>query len=163
MGLIEDREEQGRKEGGIQPSATNVTIGTGIVAFLGVLTTTIPGLIDKLFGKSVNNEVRKDVIVAILFAWAIVAASDLIARAIGKAAAERTKAAAESSTAAGAPRELPAPAGMRVTVTKGTVDPGWLVAAMRVEPGTDKLSYLVVKKQQAAKWVDAADVIVTSA
>lgn len=160
MGL---REAQGDKEGGLKAPATNLTIGTGILAFLGVLTTTIPGLIDKLFGEDVNNEVRKDVIVAILFAWAIVAASDLIARAIGKAAAERTKAAGETAKAASVPQSLPAPAGLRVTLAGGADDAVWLVAAVRVEPGTDKLSYLVVRKNKAAQWVDAADAVVARA
>jgi hypothetical protein len=131
----------------IHAGATNLTIGSGIVAFLAILGTVINPVFKEVFPKGASDGVKATIIVAVIAAWAVVALGDLFARAITKAASEH-----------GQWVVAPVKDGVTATVTTGTDTPGWIVAATRFPlSDTSAVEYLVVKAGSSPQWVAAKD------
>ena len=110
--------------------------------------------IDPLFGQAFPDSlkptagVKAAIIIAVIGAWSIMIAADLLARAY---------ASAHQSTSS--PVMITAPGRLYAKVTTGPDDPDWLVAGIQVTPSDPpKTTVLLAKKGKAAKWVDVDDV-----
>ncbi len=150
------------QEKAIQAGTTNLTLGSGIVALVAVLAGSFTDFAEKVLGEPENvpNVVaRKDLLVALIFGWAIVAAADLSVRAYGKGKTEKRQAAetiAKEQTKVALQHLVAAPAGLTVSVPEkaATNEPNWSVIAVRVdEDNANKLKFFVAKAGQKAEWL----------
>lgn len=132
----------------IEAPATNLTMGSGILALLAVVGTAVTPVFDTVFPAGASSGIRAAVLIAIFAAWAVVAAADLITRAIVKVATSQTQ-------------WVISPVDLATTVKRleGADDPGWTVAAVRFQLSSpDKTSYLLVKAGKTPAWVEHENV-----
>ncbi len=133
----------------IKAPAMNITLGTaGVLSLAAVLTAWKKGF-EFIFGDSgdVPFGVREGVLIATIAAIVVVAAADMLARAI----------AARRDTT----HVVPWSKGWKATWTKPEPSEGdFIVAGMRVAASNpDKVEYLLVKEDQAPSWRVAEEVV----
>jgi hypothetical protein len=151
--------KRGTTEDGSQlkAGATNLTLGSGIVALITVLGADFAGFAQKVLGEpedQPNIDARKDLLVALILGWAFLAAADVLGRAYAKAATERRKA-AETQAKAVSQRPIPVPPGLKASVPEKDHDEerNWTVVAMLDDPShPGKFEYLLVKAGFPAEW-----------
>lgn len=151
-----------QQEEAVQAGATNLTLGSGIVALLAVLAGSFADFVEKVLGEpenAPNVAARKDLLVALIFGWAIVAAADLSARAYSKGVTEKRKGAervAQEQAKVALQQLLAAPAGLTASVPEKPAanEPNWSVIAVRLDQDdANKLKFLVGKAGEKAEWV----------
>ena len=123
------------KPGAIQAPATNLTLGSGVVALIGSAVTLFNDSFKSIFGDTASTTIKASVLIAVIAAWALIAVADLLARAIAKSASERSdgaKAKAAAMTAA-ATEVVPLPKAMAARKTQGTDEKGFTAAALRLK------------------------------
>lgn len=143
----------------IKSPATNLTLGSGFAAVIASAIVLFNKSFESIFGDDASKTIKASVLIAVIAAWALVAVADLISRAIAKAATERAdaeKAMATATRAAGS-IVIPMPKVLDAKKTAGTDEPGFKAAALRVK-ADGETSVLLVKKGEAADWVDRRDV-----
>jgi hypothetical protein len=151
----EDQEEA------IRTGATNLTLGSGVVALLAVLAGGFVDFAKKVLGEpedAPNVAARKDLLVALIVGWAILSAADVLARAYSKAATERRKAAekvAETQAKVAMSAVVSAPPNLKASIPEKDRDDerGWTVVALRPQDDDPtKLALLVAKAGETAEW-----------
>jgi hypothetical protein len=134
----------------IRSPATALTIGSAIAALIATVVVAVEASFEAVFGEDANSGVKAAVLIAIVAAWALIAAADIVGRAIAKAAAERVggeeRAAAASAFSVSA---LPTP--VAVAQIDGVDSPGFLAVASRVVAGEDQV--LLVKAGTGSVWI----------
>jgi hypothetical protein len=149
--------------GAVQAPATNLTLGTGVAALITAIVAAWNDAFKGIFGDNASQAIRKDVLVASIFGFAIVAAADLLARAYSKVASERS-AATMAAAILRDPQAYPVAEGLTATITEGRDDPGYRVMAMRTAPGTaDPDEYLLVRSDKKPQWRQADQVSIEGA
>ena len=136
--------------------ATNLTLGSGFIAGIGAIVLAWNEAFEKIFGKDASESTRKDVLIAVIFAFALIAAADMFSRAIAASAHERG---VGMVAAAGLqhPGVAPIFPGIPATITTGTDRPGYIAIVMRTDVD-DRRSYLLIKGGRKPQWVAEDDV-----
>lgn len=145
----------------IKARTLNLTLGSGFAAFIASGVTVFNGSFKAIFGKNLSaNQLahtKTTVLVAVIAAFALIAAADLIARAWATASSEPNKAIAEHYVVAAAP------SGLRATKIRDEDESGFTVAAVRFKPADpDAVEYLLVKSGSAPGWVAGKDLKLAS-
>lgn len=129
----------------IKAPAMNITLGSIGFLSLAAALTTWQNAFEFLFGKDASDNVRAAVLIATIAAVVIVAAADMLSRALAARGENRYIA----PWAKGWTARL---------ITGGEDEPGFVVAGMRVSASNpDKIEYLVVKDGES-KWRPASKV-----
>lgn len=134
-GPLRDKNEDIVKSGALGVTWISGTLG-GITAILALFNEELINL----FGDNLADNLKAGILVAVIFAWTLIAVADVMARANVTAA----------RLSAGV---ITAPKGMKVKVNgaDGT-DAGWSVSAIR---GTE---FLIAKSDKKPKWVKQDEV-----
>lgn len=135
----------------IKAPATNLTVGSGITAFLAAAVTAYNKTFEAIFGKHATEVTRREVLTVIILAFAAVAVADLLSRAITAAAHERGTAMV-AAAGVGQSGVTPLFPGLPATLTTGVDEPGYLAVAMRSDAEGHQ-EYLVIKAGKKPKWV----------
>lgn len=135
----------------IEGGALRLTWISGAVAGVAALITVFDNSVTTMFGSDVSDGVRASVLIAIIAAWALIAVADLLARAIATAGSLRGPAAA--------PQLITLPGALKLKLTEGVDQGGWLGGALKVEKPGEEAQLLVVKAGQPPQWVAISKVI----
>jgi hypothetical protein len=133
----------------IKAPAMNITLGSAGVLSLAAVLTAWKEAFDFIFGadKPVSDTIRKDLLIATIAAIVVVAAADMIARAVA---------------ARGDPTHImPWAKGWKATWTGAEPhESGYLLAGMRVRASNpDEVEYLLVNGDKGPAWHRASDVV----
>jgi hypothetical protein len=133
----------------IKAGTTKIASLSAIVGGLAGIDVAFSDNLVKIFGDTPPTAgIKATVLVALIGAWALIAASDLFSRAI--------------ATAASQPKLAIAPAGMEVRRADqegSAAEKGWIVAAAEFDPTKpESAKLLVVKSGEQPTWVDASTV-----
>ena len=122
--------------------ALNLTRFSGIGAALVLVATTFNESWDTIFGEETPNWAKPVVIIAVIAAFVVIAAADILAR--GYAAGQRAEI-------------IPMPDGLKAVLTPGR-DETVRVAAVRFRRTEDHSSeFLIVKEDESTMWVGRED------
>ncbi len=157
MSYLEERAS--KQPEAVKAPATNLTLGSGFVALIGSVVVLFNDSFKAIFGDDVSKSLKASVLIAVIAAWAVIAASDLFARAIAKAATERADAEKEKAKArkSAATKVVALPQAVAATKTKGPDKPGFKAVALKID-AEEKCSILMVKSGEASEWVSEEDV-----
>jgi|SRR3954469_12170173 hypothetical protein len=156
MALLADR---GKGDpGAIEAPATNLTLGTGVLALVTAIVAAWNDAFKTIFGDNASQDIRKDVLVASIFGFAIVAAADLLARAYSKAATDRSTALMAGAAFQDAHVQPVTPSVAKATITLGDDDPGYRAVAVRIGSGGERIEYLLVRSDKTPQWRAADEV-----
>lgn len=134
--------------GAVKAPATNLTLGSAIIAFLAVIGTAIEPVFEAVFPDGASDGIRAAVLIAVIAAWALIGVADIIMRGVSQAATARSQWVMS-----------PVESGITATRLEAVDSPGWTVAAVRFPLSTpEKTSYLLVKAGETPAWVDKEDV-----
>ena len=128
----------------VRAGTMNLTLASGFVAAIGIVLNAIPGFTKAILGDGVTPGLRTAIFIAIIAAFAVIAAADILAR--GYAAAHTPKHAM--------------PLGTPVYAEREDIDDraDWAAVAVRETAptngdGTVGLEFLVAKRDRHAAWV----------
>ena len=129
----------------IKAPAMNITLGTAGVLSLGAVLTAWKDAFEYIFGANVSNGVRAAVLIAVIAAVVVIAAVDMLARAI--------------ATRRDPHHVLTLGEGWTASVQKeGADETGFTVAAARVGDAPSEAEYLLLKDGKAPTWHRATTV-----
>lgn len=134
------------KDDVIDAGALRSTWITGAVAGVGALVVAFNEHFLKIFGDHVGDSTKAAVLIALVAAWAVIGAADLIARSTATAASLSSR------------RVMAAPPGLTVKTTEGDDESGWKVAA--IDPGARDAEalWLLLKTGKAPQWVKTSEI-----
>jgi hypothetical protein len=137
----------------IKSPATTLTLGSAGAATIATLVTVFNESFDSIFGEGAGANIKAAVLIAIIAAWAIVAAADIVGRAVAKAATEHAagrKAAAEVAAAA-TPSWSIMPTALAAKNLDGRDETGFLAVATRTVDGVEQV--MLIKAATRPIWV----------
>jgi hypothetical protein len=136
----------------VKSGALRLTWVSGAIGGIAAILTALNEHLINFFGDDLTDEIKANILIVIIAAWALIAVADLFTRAIATAARQK----------APQPPLVPAPSGMRVKLIEGPDSPGWLVAAIRGGNGAGDAELLIAKSGEAPKWVSRDEVVLDS-
>ena len=141
--------------GSIKSPATNLTIGSALIGLVPFVLTFWDQAFEAVFGPDASEATRRWIVLGLIAAYTVIAAADLIARAIAAAAHDSAwgQVAGAAVGQTGVEGVFPA---QRSTKTAGQDEPGFVAVAKRTKSGQKQL--LLVKSDAEPAWVNADDV-----